>query len=105
MGKIRRDDEVIVISGSGKGRRGKVLRVLDENRLIVSGVRMVKRHTRANPQANVPGGIIEKEAAIHVSNVALVDPATGKGTRVGYKTLADKTKVRIVRSSGAVIDG
>jgi len=105
MGKIRRDDEVIVISGSGKGRRGKVLRVLDGDRVVVSGVRLVKRHTRPNPQANVPGGIVEREAPIHVSNVALVDPATDKAARVGYKVLEDKTKIRIFRSTGAAIDG
>ena len=105
MGKIKRNDDVIVISGRGKGQRGKVLRVLDDNRLIVSGMKMVKRHTRANPQANIPGGIIEKESPIHVSNVALVDPASGKRSKVGYKLLADKTKVRIFRATGAVVDG
>lgn len=105
MAKIKRNDEVLVISGKDKGRRGKVLRILDNDRLVVSGVNMVKRHTRANPQANIPGGIIEKEASLHISNVAVVDPTTGKSGRVGYKFLEDNTKVRIFRSSGAVIDG
>jgi len=105
MSKLKRDDEVVVITGRAKGRRGKVLRVLDGDRVIVSGVKMVKRHTKANPQANVPGGIVEKEAPIHISNVALVDPSTGKPAKVGYKILADKTKVRVYRSTGAVIDG
>lgn len=105
MAKIRRNDEVIVITGKHRGKRGKVLRILDDARVIVSGVNMVKRHTRANPQAGKPGGIVEKEAALHVSNVALVNPATGKADRVGYKLLADRTKVRVFRSTGDVIDG
>jgi large subunit ribosomal protein L24 len=105
MAKIKRNDEVMVITGRDKGKRGKVLRVLDNGRVFVSGINMVKRHTRANPQANNPGGILEKEASLHISNVALVNPATGKADRVGYKLLADGTKVRVYRSSGEVIDG
>lgn len=105
MAKIRRNDEVIVITGKDRGKRGKVLRVLEDERVIVSGVNIVKRHTRANPQAGKPGGIIEREATLHISNVALVNPATGKAGRVGYKLLADKTKVRVFRSTGDVIDG
>ena len=105
MAKIRRNDEVIVITGKDKGKRGKVLRVLDNDRVIVSGVNMVKRHTRANPQMGTAGGILEKEASLHVSNVALLNPATNKADRVGYKVLEDKTKVRVFRSSGEVIDG
>ncbi|HMV70785.1 MAG TPA: 50S ribosomal protein L24 [Pseudomonadales bacterium] len=105
MAKIRRNDEVIVITGKDRGKHGRVVRVLDDDRVIVAGVNMVKRHTRANPQAGTAGGIVEKEASVHVSNVALVNPTTGKADRVGYKVLADKTKVRVFRSSGELIDG
>jgi len=105
MAKIKRNDEVIVITGRDKGKRGKVLRVLEDGRVLVSGINMVKRHTRANPQAGTAGGILEKEASLHISNVALVNPATGKADRVGYKLLADGTKVRVYRKSGEVIDG
>jgi len=105
MAKIKRNDEVIVITGRDKGKRGKVLRVLDDARVTVSGINMVKRHTKANPQAGIAGGIVEKEASIHLSNVALVNPATGKADRVGYKVLADGKKVRVFRSSGESIDG
>jgi len=105
MAKIKRNDEVIVITGRDKGKRGKVLRVLDDARVTVSGINMVKRHTKANPQAGITGGIVEKEASLHLSNVALVNPATGKADRVGYKVLADGKKVRVFRSSGEAIDG
>jgi len=105
MAKIKRNDEVIVITGRDKGKRGKVQRVLEDGRVFVSGINMVKRHTRANPQAGTAGGILEKEASLHISNVALVNPATGKADRVGRKLLADGTKVRVYRSSGEVIDG
>jgi large subunit ribosomal protein L24 len=104
MAKIKRNDEVIVTTGRDKGKRGKVLRVL-EDRVTVSGVNMVKRHTRPNPQAGIAGGIVEKEASLHISNVALVDPSTGKPSRVGYKLLADGKKVRVFRKTGEVIDG
>ncbi|MCB1632303.1 MAG: 50S ribosomal protein L24 [Pseudomonadales bacterium] len=105
MAKIRRNDEVIVITGKDKGKRGRIVRVLDDDRVIVAGVNMVKRHTRANPQLGTAGGIVEKEASVHVSNVALANPTTGKADRVGYKVLADKTRVRVFRSSGELIDG
>ena len=104
MAKIKRNDEVIVTTGRDKGKRGKVLRVL-EDRVTVSGVNMVKRHTRPNPQAGIAGGIVEKEASRHISNVALVDSSTGKPSRVGYKLLADGKKVRVFRKTGEVIDG
>lgn len=104
MAKIKRNDEVIVTTGRDKGKRGKVLRVL-EDRVTVSGVNMVKRHTRPNPQAGIAGGIVEKEASLHISNVALVDPSSGKPSRVGYKLLADGKKVRVFRKTGEVIDG
>jgi large subunit ribosomal protein L24 len=102
--KIKKGDRVIVISGSDKGKRGEILKVMPEDaRVIVSGVNLVKRHTKQT--AKTQGGIISKEAAIHVSNVALVDPKTQKATRVGFKFLGDGTKVRVARKSGEVING
>lgn len=103
MRKIKKDDEVIVITGKDKGKRGKVRRVL-EDRVVVAGVNMVKKHQRANPQAGVAGGIVEKEAAIQVSNVAIFNPQTSKADRVGFKVQEDGKKVRIFKSSGEVID-
>jgi large subunit ribosomal protein L24 len=101
--KIKKGDKVIVITGRDCGKQGEVLRVLrEENRVIVQGVHIVKRHTRQS--AGNPGGIIEKEAAIHVSNVAHIDPKSGKATKVGYKTLEDGRKVRVARRSGETID-
>ena len=104
MRKIKRDDEVIVIAGRDKGKRGKVVKVLENNRLLVSGIQMVKKHQRPNPQAGSPGGIIEKEAPIQVSNVAIFNPATEKADRVGFKLLEDGTKVRVFKSNGEVVD-
>lgn len=104
MKKIKRDDEVVVIAGKDKDKRGKVLRVLDDNRVIVSGINMIKRHTRPNPMANAPGGIVEKEAPIHVSNVAIFNPQTQKADRVGFLEKEDGTKARIFRSTKEVID-
>lgn len=104
MNRIRKGDEVIVISGRSKGRRGHVLRVLEDHRLIVENVNMVKRHTKADPAKNQPGGIIDKEAAIHASNVMLFNPATNRGDRVGYKKLDDGRKVRVFKSTGEVAD-
>jgi large subunit ribosomal protein L24 len=102
--KIKKGDRVIVISGSDKGKRGEILKVMPEDsRVIVSGVNLVKRHTKQS--AKTQGGIISKEAAIHVSNVALLDPKTQKATRVGFKFLGDGTKVRVARKSGEVING
>jgi len=102
--KIKKDDEVIVLTGRDKGKRGKVVRVVTgDNRVIVQGVNMVKRHQRAD-QTNPQGGILEKEATIHVSNVAHVDPKTGDATRVGVKVLEDGRKVRFSKRSGEVID-
>ena len=103
MLKIKRDDEVIVLAGKDKGKRGKVRKVLDNNRLVVSGVNMVKKHTRPNPQAGVAGGIVEKEAPIQVSNVAIFNPNTNKADRVGFKVDGD-SKIRVFRSSGEAID-
>ena len=103
MNRIRKGDQVIVITGKNKGQRGDVLRV-DGDRVFVSNVNVVKRHTKPNPQANQPGGIVEREASINLSNVMLFNPATNKGERVGFKTLADGRKVRVFRSSGEVVD-
>ncbi|MGS2724254.1 50S ribosomal protein L24 [Porticoccus sp. GXU_MW_L64] len=103
MRKIKRDDEVIVIAGRDKGKRGKVLRVLDEQRLIVSGVQLVKKHQKPNPQMGIAGGIVEKEAPIQVSNVAIFNGATNKADRVGFKVEGDK-KVRIFKSTGEAVD-
>jgi len=101
--KIRRDDEVVVLAGKDKGKQGKVLKVLSsESRLVVEGVSIVKKHQKANPQIEQPGGIIEKEATIHVSNVALVNPATGKADRVGFR-IEDEKKVRFFKSNGDLV--
>ena len=100
--KIKRGDNVVVISGRDKGKRGEVLRVFpDEGRLIVQGVHVARRHTK--PRMGDPGGIVEKELTIHVSNVAHLDPQSNKPTRVGYKLLEDGNKVRVARRSGEVI--
>jgi large subunit ribosomal protein L24 len=102
--KIKKGDHVVVITGKDKGKKGEVLKVLpEENRAIVKGVAMVRRHQRQT--AAQEGGIIAKEAAIHISNLALEDPKDGKPTRVGYKFLKDGRKVRFARRSGEVIDG
>ncbi len=104
MSKIKRNDEVIVIAGRDKGKRGKVAQMLQNDRLVVSGINMVKRHTKPNPQRSVAGGIVEKEASIHISNVAIFNGATNKADRVGFKILEDGTKVRIYKSSQETID-
>ena len=102
---IRKNDQVVVQAGKDRGKRGRVLSVLPEkNRVIVEGVNLIKRHTKPNPQKNIKGGIVEREAAIHASNVMLVDPETNEATRVGHKTLPDGRRVRIGRKSGAVVD-
>lgn len=101
--KVKKGDKVVVMTGRDKGREGEILKVLPlENRVIVDGVNLVKRHTR--PSQTQAGGIIEKAASIHVSNIAVVDPKDGKPTRVGYRTLEDGRKVRFAKSSGEVID-
>jgi large subunit ribosomal protein L24 len=101
--KIKKGDRVVVITGRHRGRQGEVLRVLrSDNRVIVQGVNVVKRHQR--PSAQNPGGIIEKEASLHISNVAHVDPSNNTATRVGYRTLEDGRKVRFAKRSGEVLD-
>ena len=102
--KVKKGDEVIVIAGKDKGKKGKIVKVIPEDRrVIVDGVNMVKRHSK--PSRTGGGGIVEKAASLHVSNVMLIDPKSGKGTRVGYKNLQDGTKVRVARRSGEVING
>ena len=104
MQKLKRNDEVIVIAGRDKGKRGKINRMLKDGRLIVSGINMVKRHTKPNPNIGKQGGIVEKEAGIQASNVAIYNPGSGKADRVGIKVQEDGTKVRIFRSDQKVID-
>jgi large subunit ribosomal protein L24 len=103
MLKIKSDDEVIVLAGKDKGKRGTVRTVLDNNKVIVSGINMVKKHTKANPQAGVAGGILENESPIQISNVAIFNSNTKKADRVGFKIDGDR-KVRIFKSSGEEID-
>ena len=103
MNRIRKGDQVVVIAGKSKGQKGTVARVTGES-VFVENVNMVKRHTKPNPQAQQPGGIVEREAAIHISNVMLFNTATGKGERVGFKTLQTGRKVRVYRSTGEVVD-
>ena len=105
MQKIRRDDQVIVIAGRDKGKTGSVTRIMDDGRLYVSGVNMIKRHTKGNPQMGQPGGIIDKEAPIQASNVAIYNSSTNKADRVGIKALDDGNKVRVFKSTGEEIDG
>lgn len=105
MNKIKKGDEVIVLTGKDKGKTGNVVRAIPEDdRVVIDNVNMVKKHQKPNPALNVPGGIIEKEMPIHVSNVALVNPATGKADRVGFKTLDDGRKVRVFKSNGETVD-
>jgi large subunit ribosomal protein L24 len=104
MRRIRVGDEVIVIVGRSKGKRGKILRVLGNDRVIVENANMLKRHSRPNPAAGKPGGIIEKEGPVHISNVMLYNSAAEKGDRVGFKRLEDGRKVRYFKSSGEVVD-
>lgn len=103
--KIKKNDTVEVISGKDAGTRGRVLRIdRDRERVVVEGVNMIKRHTRPNPQRRVQGGIVEREAPIHVSNVMVVSPDSGRPTRVGIKVLDDGRKVRVAKVDGAILD-
>lgn len=104
MHKIKRDDEVIVIAGKDKGKRGTVKRVLKDGRFVVAGVNMIKRHTKPNPMLGNQGGIVEREAPIHASNVAIFNAETGKADRVGFQLQEDGTKVRIYKSTQKQID-
>ena len=104
MQRIKKGDEVVVIAGRDKGKRGTVLRRVDEEHLVVEGVNRAKKHQRPNPMKNVTGGIVDKDMPIHISNVALYNPQTQKPDRVGFKTLADGRKVRVYRSNGEQVD-
>ena len=101
--RIKKGDHVVVTAGKDKGKRGDVVSV-GGDKVVVSNVNIVKRHTKPNPQANQPGGVVEREAPIHVSNVMLFNPATGKGERIGTKVLEDGRKLRVFRSSGEALD-
>ena len=108
MNRIRKGDQVVVISGKDKGKRGDVVRVAGD-KVVVSNINVIKRHTKPNPQAGQAGGVIEREAPIHISNVMLFNPATGKGDRVGFRFLeaqgsANARKVRFFKSNGEVVD-
>ncbi len=105
MNKIRKGDQVVVITGRDKGKRGTVLSmVLEAERAVVEGINRVKKHTKPNPMKGLTGGIVEKEMPIHLSNIAIFNPTSGKADRVGIKTLDDKRKVRVFRSNGEQVD-
>jgi len=104
MRKIKKGDDVIVIAGRDKGKRGSVQKVLADNRVIVEGVNMIKRHTKPNPNMGIPGGIVDKEAPLHVSNVLVFNPKAGKGDRVGFRMLEDGRKVRFFKSDNELVD-
>ena len=103
MNRIKKGDQVIVTAGKDKGKKGDVVRVAGD-KVVVSNVNIIKRHTKPNPQLGQPGGVIEREAPIHISNVMLFNPASGKGERVGVKVLEDGRKLRVFRSSGEAVD-
>ena len=104
MKRLRKGDEIIVISGKDKGRQGTVLKIMDDGHVLVETINMVKKHTKPNPMQGVEGGIVEKEMPLHVSNVMLFNPVTNKGDRVGFKRLEDGRKVRYFKSNGEVVD-
>ncbi len=104
MKRIRKGDRVVVTTGREKGRQGTVIRVLEDDKVVVENVNMVKKHQKPNPQRGTQGGIVQKEAPLHVSNVMLWNPGTKKGDRVGFKTLEDGRKVRVYKSNGEVVD-
>ena len=104
MKKIRRGDDVVVTTGKDRGKRGTVLRIVDDEHVVVEGANRVKKHQRPNPMKGLQGGIVDKEMPLHISNVALFNPATKKGDRVGVRTLQDGRRVRFFKSNGEVID-
>jgi large subunit ribosomal protein L24 len=104
MQRIRKGDEVVVIAGRDKGKRGTVLRRIDDEHVVVEGVNRVKKHQRPNPMKGVTGGIVDKDMPINISNVALFNPGTKKGDRVGFKVLEDGRKVRVFKSNGEQVD-
>ena len=103
MEKIRKGDDVIVLTGKDKGKRGSVLRRIDEDHVLVDGVNRAKKHMKPNPVKGVAGGIVDKDMPIHLSNVALCNPATKKADRVGFKVLEDGRKVRVFKSNGELV--
>lgn len=105
MNKIKKGDEVVVLSGKDKGNTGKVVRLVGTDKVIVQGINQVKKHTKANPNAGITGGIVDKDMPLHISNVGLYDPATKKAGRVGFKFLEDGRKVRYFKSNNEIIDG
>jgi large subunit ribosomal protein L24 len=102
--KIKKGDEVIVLSGKDKDKRGTVIRMVGSDRVVVENINMAKKHTKPNPNKGDPGGILNKEMPLHISNVALYNPASGKGDRVGFKKLEDGRKVRVYKSNDEVVD-
>lgn len=104
MKRIRKGDQVVVVSGKDKGRQGMVLKITSDDRVLVEAVNMAKKHTKANPMQGIEGGIIEKEMPLHISNIMLFNPMTSKGDRIGYKVLDDGRKVRYFKSNGEVVD-
>ena len=100
--RIKKGDQVVVITGKDKGKQGEVVRVAGD-RVVVSNINVVKRHTKPNPQAGQPGGVVEREASIHISNVMLLNPATGKGERVATKVLENGTRIHVFRSNGEAV--
>ena len=102
--RIKKGDDVVVLAGKNRNARGTVLRVLEDDRVLVEGVNLAKKHERPNPQRGTAGDIVEKELPLHISNVALFNPITNKADRVGFKTLEDGRKVRFFKSNGEVVD-
>ena len=103
MNKIFKNDQIVIVSGKDKGRRGSVTQVLESGKLLIQGLNLAMKHQKGNPQAGIPGGIIEKEMPVDASNVMLVNPATDKADRVGFKILEDGKKVRCFKSNGEVV--
>jgi large subunit ribosomal protein L24 len=104
MARIKKGDEVVVIAGKDKGKRGSVVRIYDDGRVLVENVNVVKKHQKGNPQAGQPGGIINKEMPVDISNVMVLNPQTDKGDRIGFRKLADGKKVRYFKSNNEVLD-
>ena len=104
MKKLKKGDSIIVVSGKDKGKKGEILRVIEQDKLIISNINLAKKHVKPNPNKNESGGIIEKEMPIHISNVMMFNPVSKKGDRVGFKNLEDGKKVRVYKSNKEVID-
>ena len=104
MKRLRKGDQVVVITGKDKGRQGTVLKVTADDRVLVESINMVKKHTKPNPMQGVEGGIVDKEMPLHISNVMIFNPVTNKGDRVGFKVLEDGRKVRYFKSNDEVVD-